>query len=228
LRAAGRSLDTVHIPPGVDTQRFAPLDDEARRIARARFGVAAHTPLVVGVSRLVPRKGFDVAIRAVREAANDIEGLTMLIGGTGRDHDRLQKLIDDTRAPVKLLGRVSDDDLPSLYGCADVFMMLCRNRWAGLEQEGFGIVFAEAGACAVPQIAGDSGGAAEVVADGTTGFVVADPRDVRVVADRLKALFGDPALRNRMGMAARNTVLAEFDYDVLALRLARALEAISE
>jgi phosphatidylinositol alpha-1,6-mannosyltransferase len=107
-------------------------------------------------------------------------------------------------------------------------MMLCRNRWAGLEQEGFGIVFAEAGACAVPQIAGDSGGAAEVVSDGTTGFVVADPRDGRVVADRLKALFGDPALRNRMGMAARNTVLAEFDYDVLALRLARALESISE
>jgi phosphatidylinositol alpha-1,6-mannosyltransferase len=228
VRAAGRSLDTVQIPPGVDTRRFTPLDDDARREARARFGVAPHTPLVVGVSRLVPRKGFDVAIRAIREAANDIEGLTMLIGGTGRDRDRLQGLIDATGAPVKLLGRVSDDDLPSLYGCADVFMMLCRNRWAGLEQEGFGIVFAEAAACAVPQIAGDSGGAAEVVADSTTGYVVANPRDIDVVTDRLKALFGNPALRNRMGMAARKKVLAEFDYDVLAVRLARALETTTQ
>ena len=63
-----------------------------------------------------------------------------------------------------------DDDLPSLYGCADVFAMLCRNRWGGLEQEGFGIVFLEAAACGVPQVAGASGGAAEAVVDGETGW----------------------------------------------------------
>ena len=223
VRAAGRELQVVQIPPGVDTQRFVPLDDDARRAARERFGVSPHAPLVVGVSRLVPRKGFDVAIRAVARAARQIDGLTMLIGGTGRDRERLQRIIDETRAPVRLLGRVSDTDLPALYGCADAFMMLCRNRWAGLEPEGFGIVFAEAAACAVPQIAGDSGGAAEAVVDGVTGYVVGDPADAGAVAERLGALLGDSSRRNQMAMASRVRAVAEFDYGVLVARLAAAL-----
>ena len=237
VRAAGRELRVVQVPPGVDTNRFVPLDDAARRAARERFGVSPHAPLVVGVSRLVPRKGFDVAIRAVAKLAaesstaggsrpnSSIDGVTMLIGGTGRDHDRLQRLIDEVRAPVRLLGRVSDADLPALYGCADAFMMLCRNRWAGLEQEGFGIVFAEAAACAVPQVAGDSGGAAEAVEDGRTGFVIRDPRNVNDVSDRLRQLLGDSSMRNAMAMASRTRAVSEFDYGVLVKRLATALRA---
>ena len=219
------ALDVVQIPPGVDTQRFVPLDDAARRAAREKFGVPAHAPLVVGVSRLVPRKGFDVAIRAVAKVARDLDGITMLIGGTGRDRDRLQSIIDELRAPVRLLGRVSDADLPGLYGCADAFMMLCRNRWGGLEQEGFGIVFAEAAACAVPQIAGDSGGAAEAVVDGSTGYVVRDPRNVDEVAERLSSLLSDSPLRIAMGMAARERAVGEFDYSVLVARLAAVLQS---
>ncbi len=232
VRAAGGmrggkrgALDVVQIPPGVDTQRFVPLDDAARRAAREKFGVSAHAPLVVGVSRLVPRKGFDVAIRAVAQVARNLDGITMLIGGMGRDHDRLQSIIDELRAPVRLLGRVSDADLPGLYGCADAFMMLCRNRWGGLEQEGFGIVFAEAAACAVPQIAGDSGGAAEAVVDGSTGYVVRDPRNVDEVAARLSTLLGDSAIRTAMGMAARARAVGEFDYSVLVARLAAVLQS---
>ena len=126
--------------------------------------------------------------------------------------------------PVRLLGRVSDDDLPTLYGCADAFMMLCRNRWGGLEQEGFGIVFAEAAACAVPQIAGDSGGAAEAVVDGSTGYVIRDPSNVESVVRRLRQLLGDSSTRNTMGMAARSRAVAEFDYAVLVTRLSNALQ----
>ena len=238
-RAAGRELRVVQIPPGVDTQRFRPLDDAQRRVARAKFGVSEHAPLVVGVSRLVPRKGFDVAIRAVARVAaasrtiggrrpdSQVDGVTMLIGGTGRDHDRLQRLIDELQAPVRLLGRVSDDDLPALYGCADAFMMLCRNRWGGLEQEGFGIVFAEAAACAVPQIAGDSGGAAEAVVDGETGMVVCDPRNVDAVAESLRSLLGDTTRRNQMAMASRARAVNEFDYAVLVARLTATLRAVN-
>ena len=230
-RAAGRDLAIVQIPPGVDTQRFRPLDDEARRAAREKFGVATHAPLVVGVSRLVPRKGFDVAIRAVAQVAkqakragnHQLADITMLIGGTGRDHDRLRRMIGETNAPVRLLGRVSDADLPLLYGCADAFMMLCRNRWGGLEQEGFGIVFAEAAACAVPQIAGDSGGAAEAVVDGVTGYVIRKPDDVDAVAQRLEHLLSDPAAHRAMAMASRARAVAEFDYSVLVARLRAGL-----
>ena len=78
---------------------------------------------------------------------------------------------------MRLLGRVPSPDLPGLYACADVFALCCRSRWGGLEQEGFGIVFLEAAAAGIPSVAGDSGGSAEAVIDGETGFVVRDPSD---------------------------------------------------
>ncbi len=122
-----------------------------------------------------------------------------------------------------LLGRVAHDDLPALYGCGDVFAMLCRNRWGGLEQEGFGIVFVEAAAAGVPQVAGDSGGAAEAVVDGETGCVVRDPNNPAQVAAAIARLLDDPAGRARMGEAGRQRAVADFSYDVLAARLGDAL-----
>jgi phosphatidylinositol alpha-1,6-mannosyltransferase len=102
--------------------------------------------------------------------------------------------------------------------------MLCRTRWAGLEQEGFGIVFVEAAACGVPQVAGDSGGAAEAVVDGVTGFVLGDPEDVRAAADAFAELLDDHDLRARMGAASRERAVQEFAYDVLADRLGGLLQ----
>ncbi len=92
--------------------------------------------------------------------------------------------------------------------------MCCRERWAGLEAEGFGIVFLEAAACAVPAVAGHSGGADEAVVDGETGYVVA-PRDVADVRSALDALCRDPARQAEMGHAARARALGEYSYDDL-------------
>jgi phosphatidylinositol alpha-1,6-mannosyltransferase len=103
--------------------------------------------------------------------------------------------------------------------------MLCRDRWAGLEQEGFGIVFLEAAACGVPQVAGDSGGAADAVVDGVTGAVVRRPGQVDAVAAALAELIDDPALRRRQGEAARRRAEIEFAYDRLAADLESALTA---
>jgi phosphatidylinositol alpha-1,6-mannosyltransferase len=105
-----------------------------------------------------------------------------------------------------------------LYASADVFSMLCRDRWGGLEAEGFGIVFVEAAACGVPSVAGRSGGSHEAVVDGETGVVVA-PRDETAVRDALARLLGDDALRARLGTAARERAVRELAYDVLADRL---------
>ena len=101
--------------------------------------------------------------------------------------------------------------------------MMCRNRWAGLEQEGFGIVFVEAAACGIPQVAGDSGGAAEAVLDGETGYVMADTTDPDGLARRIDALLSDPVLWRAMSEASRRRATAEFDYDVLSTRLGDVL-----
>ena len=126
-----------------------------------------------------------------------------------------------------MLGRVSEEDRAALLGAADVFVMACRNRWLGLEQEGFGIVFLEAAAAGVPQVAGDSGGASEAVLDGETGFLVADPGDPGPVAEALRSLLADPNRRRRMGRAARSRVQESFDNDVLASKLADALAGVA-
>jgi phosphatidylinositol alpha-1,6-mannosyltransferase len=206
-RAAGRELQGIVVPPGVDVERFRPSDAAARTATRARFGLDPSRPLVLGVSRLVPRKGFDVVIDAVA----GLRGVQLAIAGFGRDRARLERRAG---ANVRFLGRVPDDDLVALYGAADVFAMCCRERWGGLEAEGFGIVFLEAAACGVPAVAGRSGGAHEAVVDGVTGFVVA-PRDVAAVRDAIGTLCDDVERRAEMGRAARARACDAFANDHL-------------
>ena len=177
----------------------------------------------MSVSRLVPRKGFDTAIRAVARLRRQRPDLVLAIAGGGRDEQRLARLADELDAPVRFLGRIPNDDLPSLYACADLFTMLCRNRWGGLEQEGFGIVFVEAASCGVPQVAGDSGGAAEAVADGETGLVIRDPENVAEIARAFETLLDDDERRREMGTRSRERAVTEFAYDVLARRLGETL-----
>jgi len=217
----------VQVPPGVDLERFRPLADWERAEARRDLGLPEHGPLVVSVSRLVPRKGMDVLVDAGSWLQPTFPGLTVAIAGRGRDAERIEARIAEKSSPTRLLGAVSDEDLPRLVGAADVFVMACRNRWLGLEQEGFGIVFLEAAAAGVPQVAGRSGGAGEAVVDGETGIVVRHPADIGAVTGAIRRLLEDSALRERLGVAARRRAEASFDYDVLARRLGAALADVT-
>ena len=223
-RAAGRPLRSIVIPPGVDTERFHPLDDAGRAEARAELGLPDHATIVVSVSRLVPRKGMDTLIRAAARLRPHHRDLLVVIAGGGRDQGRLERLVAATGSPVRFLGRIDDDQLAPLVGCSDVFAMLCRDRWFGLEQEGFGIVFLEAAAAGVAQVAGRSGGSHEAVADGVTGLVVDRPADVDAVVGALDTLLADPALRRAYGAAGRARAVGAFSYERLAERLQRGLE----
>ncbi len=226
-RAARRGLPVVVVPPGVDTERFRPPSPEERRATRAGLGITDADELIMSISRLVPRKGMDTLIDAAARLAPHRPRLQVLIGGGGRDEARLTRRITRTGAPVRLLGRFEEEEKPALYGAADVFAMLCRDRWAGLEQEGFGIVFLEAAACGVPQVAGSSGGAAEAVADGVTGTVVADPTNAGEVAAALAAYLDDAEHRAATGRAARRRAVADFAYDHLAIELGTALDRVA-
>ena len=225
-RCAGRELPTIVIPPGVDTQRFIPLEEDERSAVRHRLGFDPAAPLILGMSRLVPRKGFDVLIDASVELAKHWPTLQVAIAGSGRDRSRLERRAKRQGAPVRFLGRVDDAEMVALLGSADVFAMLCRNRWAGLEQEGFGIVFLEAAACGVPVVAGKSGGSSEALLDSETGVVVENPRDVASVVRSLSALLEDDAHARAMGAAGRRRCDAEFTHDRLATLLNDELQRI--
>ena len=171
----------------------------------------------------MPRKGFDVLIDAVAGLDPDV---VLAIAGAGRDAARLRRRAErhglTASGRVRFLGRIPFDDLTALHRAADVFAAPCRDRWGGLEAEGFGIVFIEAAASGVPAIAGRSGGSHEAVRDGETGFVV-EPRDVGALRDRIAALLADDAARHAMGEAAREWAVAECSYDVRVAPLARLL-----
>ena len=212
------------IPPGVDTSDITPLRRVERVAVRKRLGIAPETTLVFGLSRLVPRKGFDTLIEAAHVLARRGDDVAVAIAGDGRDRKRLERLAADGPGNVRLLGRVTDAERAEYYGAADLFAMLCRDRWGGLEQEGFGIVFLEAAAAGVPSLAGRSGGSHEAVEHGETGLVVDTPDDAEAVADAVGSLVADPDLLAEMGRVARERAERVFDYDVLAADLAAALE----
>jgi phosphatidylinositol alpha-1,6-mannosyltransferase len=225
-RCAGRDLPTVIIPPGVDPHRFTPLGSDDRRLARIALGLDSDAPVILGLSRLVPRKGFDVLIDAGAILAKRYPGLQIVLAGSGRDRQRLERRARRRGSPVTFLGRVDDDDLSPLLASSDVFAMLCRNRWGGLEQEGFGIVFLEAAAAGVASVAGRSGGSAEAVDDGVTGVVVEQPKDIQEVVNALDRLLGDAGLRSGMGRAGRLRAESTFTYDRLAAELHAALQKL--
>ncbi|MGH9069484.1 MAG: glycosyltransferase family 4 protein [Acidimicrobiales bacterium] len=223
-RAAGPAMGAVlALPPGVDHHRFRPLDAGARAAARRRHGLDPEGRLVLSVGRMVPRKGMDTLVEATARLAPSRPDLTVAVVGTGRTEPSLRRRAAALAAPVRFLGRRPDGEMPGLHGAADVFAMACRTRWAGMEQEGFGIVFLEAAACGVAQVAGRSGGAGEAVLHGRTGLVVDRPADPGALADCLAALLDDEGYRSNLGRAARSRVEQELTYDSLAGRLANAL-----
>ncbi|KPC67556.1 GDP-mannose-dependent alpha-(1-6)-phosphatidylinositol monomannoside mannosyltransferase [Streptomyces sp. NRRL WC-3753] len=207
----------VQLPPGVDEKTFHPASggDEVR----ARLGLTDR-PVVVCVSRLVPRKGQDTLIRALpRILAAEPDAVLLIVGGGPYEKD-LRRLATETgvAASVHFTGPVPWSELPAHYGAGDVFAMPCRTRRGGLDVEGLGIVYLEASATGLPVVAGDSGGAPDAVLDGETGWVV-HGNDPNESADRITALLADPDLRRRMGERGRSWVEEQWRWDLLAEHL---------
>ena len=215
--ALGARARLEQLASGVDTSVFRPgaggLD------VRRRHGLVDR-PVVVCVSRLVPRKGQDVLVRALPELRRRVPGTALLLVGGGPDLPRLRRLaarhgVDEH---VVTTGSVPWEELPAHYDAGDVFAMPCRTRRGGLEVEGLGIVFLEASATGLPVVAGRSGGSPDAVRDGETGVVV-DGRSLVQVTDAVADLLLDRERARAMGAVGRAWVERDWRWDVLAERL---------
>lgn len=205
------------LTPGVDDAMYRPGAGGAQ--VRAQHGLGER-PVIVCVSRLVPRKGQDQLIRALPEVRRRVPGAVLLIVGDGPYRTSLQRLAaaEGVADDVVFTGRVPWEQLPAHYDAGDVFAMPCRSRRAGLEVEGLGIVYLEASATGLPVIAGDSGGAPDAVLDGETGFVVGG-HDLAALTDRLVQLLTDRDLAARMGRRGRAWVAEKWRWEHQAARL---------
>lgn len=213
--AFGPMAALEHLPSGVDTEQYRP-DPAARAEIRKRHGLGDR-PVIVCVSRLVPRKGQDVLIRALPLIQRSVPDAALLIVGGGPYRKTLEKMAAGSR-DIVLTGSVPWEELPAHYNAGDVFAMPCRTRGRGLDVEGLGIVYLEASATGLPVVAGRSGGAPETVRDGITGNVV-DGLDVEAVAARIASLLADPETAAKMGRAGREWVSDQWRWDQLAHRL---------
>lgn len=220
----GLPAERVHlIENAVDTVRFSPgADDNA---FRQRWGVVGKR-LVVGVGRLVPRKGFDQTIRGWQEVIEQHSTAHLMIVGDGPQRAELQQLIESAglQNHVTLTGPLSDADLLAAYRSADLFIMPNRTMPDG-DTEGFGLVFLEANACGRAVIGGRAGGAVEAVRDGETGLLV-DGNSVQEISTAINRLLTDDTFLKRLekgGLAyaqANNWTTRATEFQSLCHRLA--------
>lgn len=211
----------TRLAPGVDTSVFRPNAGGAA--IRERHGLAGR-PVVVCVSRLVPRKGQDTLIRAWPQVRAAVSDAALLLVGGGPYAARLRRLAEELSVAdsVVFTGPVPWEELPAHYAAGDVFAMPCRTRRRGLDVEGLGIVYLEASATGLPVVGGDSGNAPDAIRDGETGYVVRGS-SVTDTAARITHLLADPAGARAMGEKGMAWVEQEWEWSLVARRLRQIL-----
>lgn len=213
----------VQIAPGIDTDKFQPVDANLLGPLRKSLGLEGKE-VIVSVGRLVPRKGQDKLVKAMPAILKARPNAHLLFVGSGSYKKALDNLIVERELGrnVTFTGRVNYDELTKYICVGDIFAMPSRSRFAGLEVEGLGIVYLEASACGLPVLAGDSGGAPDAVLPGKTGLVV-NGLDVKAIADgAIKLLSGDRAV---MGQAGREWALANWDWNIWASKFLKLVES---
>jgi type III pantothenate kinase len=239
LRAMGVSPDRVRIIPcGVDTARFHPGHDlpaiapalvtgpAESALAEPATGDRGRCKRLLLVGRMVPRKGFDTAIRALA-LVPDAE--LVIAGGPARaeveqdaEARRLMTVAKEVGVEdrVVFLGQVPHAEMPDVYRSVDVVLAI---PW----YEPFGITPLEAAASGRPLVGSAVGGLLDSVADGVTGRLV-QPRDPRALAEAVRGLLADPTLAARWGAEGRVRALERFDWGIVSAATEQALAEVVE
>lgn len=167
---------------------------------------------ILCVGRLVPVKGQHILLDAASELVRRGHKLKLTFVGDGPDRQRLENSAAQLQLDVEFTGSVGQDRIAELYANADIF---CLPSFC----EGVPVVLMEAMSANIPVVTTRIMGVPELVEDNVSGLLVA-PGDVRALADSLERLIVDPALASELATRGREKVLAEFDLEQQARRLA--------
>lgn len=192
----------TYLPIGIK-----PLEPNAESVDKIKKQYAGKK-IVFSLGRLVHYKGYRYLIDAARSLGDDY---VVLIGGTGPLRDELQKQIDNyhLNERVKLLGRISDEDLPAYYGACDVYCLSSI-----MKTEAFAIVQIEAMSCGKPIVSCniEGSGVPWVNAHHESGLVV-EPENGKALADAVRCLLGDKVLYQQLSAGAKVRFLQLFTND---------------
>lgn len=208
-------LHVIHC--GADTEHFAP-----------RAGLRPDGPFsIVCVGSFIEVKGHPRLIEACRLLRDRGLELRCDLIGDGPDRAEIAELVTRSGldADVVFHGALPRPRVAEVMAQADVVVQPSVPTRRG-SREGIPVSLMEGMACGLPVVASAISGIPELVEDGRSGILV-EPGDTKALADAIARLIEDPALRERMGRAARQTVLEEFDLDGNATRLIRLFEAVA-
>jgi phosphatidyl-myo-inositol dimannoside synthase len=221
-RSAGVSTPIRVITSGCDLERFHPRPVDRAGVLRA-FGLPGDVPLLLTVGRLAARKGQSTVMAALARLDRPVAWICV---GSGPRRRRLvlRRWLRGPRRRVRFVRHVSGPELAVLYNACDLFVLVPEQRRsrAGLDSEGFGLVYHEAGACGRPVIGADAAGCREAVIDGVTGLLV-PPGDPAALALAMARLLADPDLAARMGRAGLAHVRAAGGWERTAALLLTAM-----
>jgi rhamnosyl/mannosyltransferase len=206
-------LDKIEVVPcGIDPSKYEHADSAAVQKIRSRYGPR----FVVAIGRLVPFKGLDFLIRAIKGVPGNL-----LIAGDGPLRGQLEALAEKHRVSrqVFFAGKVDNSQIVDYLSAADIFVMPSVSR-----AESFGIVQLEAMASGLPVInTSIDSGVPEISIDGQTGLTVR-PGDVPALSEAVRFLLDNDAIRRQFGKAARARVRTQYSASLMYTRTMRVYE----
>lgn len=207
---------------GADPKLFAPRDDAA---LRARLGIAPNDLVVLGLGRLVYKKGYQYLLRAVPYVLSEFEEVRFVIGGAGSVLDELKQLARELGVENRVCfpGRIAWHDVPAYLSICDVFVAPSIRDHQG-NVDGLPTIILEAMAAGKPVVASNIGGIPLVVKDGENGFLVRE-KDSLQIAEVIKRLLASESLRQRQGAANREKVERELNWARVAWTFVQLYDA---
>jgi glycosyltransferase involved in cell wall biosynthesis len=178
-------------------------------------------PRVVSVGRMVPKKGFDVLLRATSILAERGVELDLVVAGEGGSHEpELRRLVKELNLTnvVSFVGTQTQAELFELYSTSTVFSLACRVVDDG-DRDGIPNVMMEAMSTGLPVVSTNVSGIPELVEDGVSGILV-EPESPDALADALLRVIKDPSLADRLGHQGEATIRARFDGGEMARKMA--------
>jgi glycosyltransferase involved in cell wall biosynthesis len=237
LRRALREVDVVTVLGPWTGAQVRPLVADSRPLHRlagavdpgdfplpSRLRDSTTPPTAVAVSRLVPRKGLDLLLRAWPHVERQVPGAQLRIVGSGPMESSLRRAASEPPllGRVHVQGSLTHAARLDVLHAADVFVAPSRDRWGGLQVEGLGLSTLEAASTGLPVVVGQSGGSADTLVHGVTGLLT-DATSTSRLGDAMAQLLGDPVSAAEMGAAGAAWVRERWTWDESARRLAELL-----
>jgi glycosyltransferase involved in cell wall biosynthesis len=206
------------VPNAVDTSAFRPLDRAGRGAVRRKLGMGDDDAIVTMVGRMAQEKGHGVLLNATGRLAKRMPSLRVLLVGDGEARSTFEAMTKTLGLETRVTFLGVRTDVPDLMASSDIVAVPSVH-------EGFGLVVAEALACAVPVVASRTGPIPEIVQEGESGLLF-PPGNDQDLARCLEELLSDPARRATMGERGRADAIARFSLAPMVERMEGLYERV--